>query len=775
MYEYIKNCLFRNKVSFIHLIFIVSIFIIPPVEVSAQEVQSPQDLIAQIIVPYPDSLTRGDVPVYGLACGYDFKEYVLEYGAGRNPHDWILIKRSSHSVVDVDQLSTVNFDLVKTIPGNLGMWETGLSEYEYKSYDVDLPMGEYTLRLRVIGRSGKQIESVVNVQIGRVSLNCEASTIESPDGLAKISIPEHSLYEVAKVFSLTPLNRYPSNLDNINDFKLVSQLYRLQPAGEKFTQKVRLKIKFDKNLEPLSNQISICVFDPKNKVWSPLDSYINKDELYIEAYFEAIPEDFAVYGIFESPELSTLKEYVLDNEEFNVTSPILCENNFENGVEQWQNKHGSKGAYLEVVEQECSSGHCLKISNLPGGGSFAAQAYHRGYDIRRYPFIDFDYKINKDVNINLLVKVDGRWFDIVFTDNEKTYWDLNIEKAGTLDDVQVDGQWHHLRFNLFEMLKKHIEHFRAEEIVFADWDSTGFKQLEFGTTSIGAYYYIDNFRISSDQYFWQLGILDNSSKEFGEIERDSDVHYAVGEPLSHVPRVIRSSLEIVCDVPKNIKNIPYRLSLYFVKNPLSSNNPEGTIAYNNILVKPSSQLLNQDRIDVMIDHLSLGENLFLFNNMDGILELDSISLNPLGTVPWSIDSVSIPEDSEYYFIGEKKYDLNKEIPLNSIQRSKLVIYFNVLDISCDLYLELIPSKGKSASSWLDLKTTQAFMNDIPLKEIVSGNSSEPIIIPISKEIIKEGINYLTLKSVGPFQSLSFEKISLKIRERFFKGDIKQSD
>ncbi len=72
-----------------------------------------------------------------------------------------------------------------------------------------------------------------------------------------------------------------------------------------------------------------------------------------------------------------------------------------------------------------------------------------------------------------------------------------MEKIGKIAGVKADNKWHHTEFNILDMLKGHTNTFIVEEIVMANWDSTGFMKLEFGNNPKGACFYIDNFSIGA--------------------------------------------------------------------------------------------------------------------------------------------------------------------------------------------------------------------------------------------------------------------------------------
>ncbi len=78
------------------------------------------NLRAKITGPDQNEIISGSVPIYGIADGSDFSNYVLEYGSGPNPDSWQQIAQSSTPVTD----------------GSLGSWNT-----------LSLN-GQYTIRLR---------------------------------------------------------------------------------------------------------------------------------------------------------------------------------------------------------------------------------------------------------------------------------------------------------------------------------------------------------------------------------------------------------------------------------------------------------------------------------------------------------------------------------------------------------------------------------------------------------------------------------------------------
>jgi hypothetical protein len=165
------------------------------------------------------------------------------------------------------------------------------------------------------------------------------------------------------------------------------------------------------------------------------------------------------------------------------------------------------GAKLERDTTQRDDGSvCLKLTNQVERGNFAASIRQEAYDAKAYPLIMFDYKMPAGVKINLLAKVNNTWYDLELTDDQKVYWGLNMEKIGKIADIRPDNQWHTVSFNLYKALEQYYKSkinkppdYTVQELIFANWDSTGFMKLELGHNPQGVLYYIDNFSIKGEK------------------------------------------------------------------------------------------------------------------------------------------------------------------------------------------------------------------------------------------------------------------------------------
>ncbi len=254
-----------------------------------------KDLIAKISVPYEDSLVKGWVPVFGLACGKDFKQYILEYGEGKEPAAWMpIITSSSPQSVDVVPDRLISGDT--TIFGNLATWETGLSNYIYGKWSVDLS-GTYTLRLTTANNSGRQEINTVTVEVARVIPNIYGGTAISPDGKIILTVPEQALPDDFEVISISAIDNTTVTINS--GYRLVGHIYEVEPPGEKFTKDVTLEMSYaDTDLGGLDEtKLAIYAYNPLTFNWDYLTTNQDLINNRLTAVLREITEGYAYYAI----------------------------------------------------------------------------------------------------------------------------------------------------------------------------------------------------------------------------------------------------------------------------------------------------------------------------------------------------------------------------------------------------------------------------------------------------------------------------------------------
>ncbi|MCD4779423.1 MAG: hypothetical protein K8S27_02590 [Candidatus Omnitrophica bacterium] len=720
---------------------------------SVQAVEK-KTLICDIKDPASHALVRGDVPVYGRVGGSNFKEYFLEYGAGFAPEKWQVIRHSQVPQMDPTGRSSKNSDLVHTSPGNLGLWRTGLPEFSDDG-PVDLPVGHYTLRLRVVGHAGESVEHKIPVEVGRLALNCMPNTISTKDKKARLVIPEHSLQEAVKVFSLKAVPQSEVMIGGDHSSRLVSPLYRLRPADVAFTLPASFRIAFDPDREGEKQKVGIGYFNVEQKKWDILPTQLDEQSGYYQVFLEQTPSQFAVFGLFEGPLIESTLSESYEKEMSQSIMSVLNANSFQEGLGRWKNKHGLRGATVQLVEDGCEEGLCLSIKNNSVKGNYAAIAYDEIFDAAQYPILEFDYRMGPEVKVDIFLKVGGKWFEILFSDDEKIYWGIQVEKIGSVGDVRKDSLWHHVQLNLLDMLKERTDSFYIEEIVFADWDSTGFKKLEYGSTPAQSVYWIDNFQIRSDRYFWQIGWADESGEEFSPNIGGKDV-FVIGDAFFDFPHIMDKETKIVFEKEQRFNHDRFYIVSFQSLDPLSEAQRENvTLRFNGREVAPQQELTTEKRMDFIVDNIQEGRNELVFQNSSDLIGVDMIAMYPVGRIPWAINAL---DASSHPLVIGNFINRQNNPSQGSFANKDVYVVFDVEDVTRHYKLELWPTTDVyPVKSWLFQKKVDVIVNDQLLAQVPYGLDNEPTEVHIPSNVLRPGLNHLRLLN-DDAASLDFYKI-----------------
>ncbi|MBM4044409.1 MAG: hypothetical protein FJ279_04785 [Planctomycetes bacterium] len=268
-----------------------------PTVVWGQLSQSASDgLTVEISFPTDESLVRGAVPLFGRAFGPEFRSYRVEYGEGREPARWHLLKHSTTMIVeDPFRAGKVKWDPNRGAEGNLATWQTGLKEYRYLlGSDLDLK-GSYTLRLVVDGRDGRSVEDRVVVHVGRVVTGVSGGTVKSTDGKAEVVVAPGSIASSLGVFFLSPTTDVPPP-EGLTAF---SPVYELRPPGVQFASPARVRFFLSETQIPFEDgRLAIYSYDAVDRLWRRVPSRVAAKERTVEASVEAISQYVAYYGVF---------------------------------------------------------------------------------------------------------------------------------------------------------------------------------------------------------------------------------------------------------------------------------------------------------------------------------------------------------------------------------------------------------------------------------------------------------------------------------------------
>lgn len=469
-------------------------------------------LIASIIAPWPDSLLRSDIPIYGVASGKEFSRYRVEYGEGTNPATWQIIEESDkpqEKAPDFRDISWMQGDL--DLRGNLATWNTGLKNWIHLPWhpqeDTTDLNGIYTLRLTVFGKNGEKAEDRITVEVGRAIAQCLPGTAVSPDKRVIMRFPEQALAHPFRVYTILPLAEVGEQTPHLcKGCEYVGQVYRIREPGDRFIKDVSLEFTLSKTDEKGSHteNIGIGRYDTVKNEWVMLKTTFDKDaSAYITTLTE-LPSPKAIYALIYKPAeiLSSISQHASE-----VSTPaakperpgVLVEDTFENDLGTFKERDRVVGATLVRDKQATPDGsYCLKFDNRNFGGNFSSTVLDKPFDIRQYGTMTFDYRIGPGTKVDFFLKVNGRWYNLRFTGDPTDFKnrDVNIANLGSIEGVIADNKWHTASVDLRYLLRQQTRHTQVDEIVMANWDVGGYMKLEFGRNHRGAMYYIDNFRIT---------------------------------------------------------------------------------------------------------------------------------------------------------------------------------------------------------------------------------------------------------------------------------------
>ncbi len=547
-----------------------------------------RSLIAKIDVPVSGALVRAQVPIFGIACGRNFKKYFIEYAKQDTPNEWVKIEESTISKADKTQIQDLAIG-DETLHGNLATWDTGLKEYYYYDTDVDLS-GSYILRLTVFDEKGNKAADEVNVDIGTIVSFVYGGMVASPDEKVRLTFEEHSLKTPFMLFNIkeAPAS-FPKSLVEKEGYKSASSIYEIEPEGINFGRPASLAMSY--NLDRVKNdaRIAIYAYDSDLRTWECLPGARDKKGRVLIAKLAGTKRLYAYYVIFERlKDIEAPRLYDLSKEtRFNImdisgeAEPGQRIKIYVNGKEAGEAASDKKTGVFKLSQALLDFGRnkiTARAVDEFGDVSLASNIVtvnslikspkritkpllppelrpcrdifefgNTPYNAEKYPIVSFDYKISQDVKINFLVKAGKRWYDVQFTDDPKTYERINMVKIGKIDNVIRDNEWHHAGFNLYNMLKRYTGNKVIERMIMANYDVTGFMKLCYGRNPEGAVFYIDNFAVSKSrqkaapreksQTSWEIGDNDNSNDEFLYEKEVGDDYYA-GGPIEDFERAV---------------------------------------------------------------------------------------------------------------------------------------------------------------------------------------------------------------------------------------------
>lgn len=476
------------------------------------ETNAQASLTAKMFTPWSQSLLRSDIPIFGTAKGSSFARYRVEYGHGSKPDSWQTIFESDQpqeSTADFNDLSWMQGDI--DIRGNLATWNTGLKEWVHlpwhPSEDPTDLNGLYTLRLTVFGKDGQQAEDQMPVEVGRVVAQSLPGMAQSPDRRVAMRFPEQALTHPFRVYTILPTTEVGEETPKACDgCELLGPVYRIREPGDRFIKDVALE--FTLKPEDLGGRktenVGIVRYDVEKQQWLWLDSVFDKPSNLFRTTLAELPATKALYALAYQKGEARSKAPPPTSPPPTMLKPLrpglLVENDFETGLGTFKPRDRFVGAVLTRDKEATKDGsYALKFSHENFGGNFSATVLDKPFDAREHNILSFDYRIKPGVKIDFYLKVNGRWYRLIFTGDPFDFRnrDVNIGSFGWIEGVIADDQWHTAGVDLYYFLSQQTRHTRVEEIIMADWRATGYRKLDFGSNAREAVYYLDNFHIAS--------------------------------------------------------------------------------------------------------------------------------------------------------------------------------------------------------------------------------------------------------------------------------------
>ena len=285
---------------------------------SAQGGAADEGPVAIVSFPYEDALVRANVPVFGLAYGGTFESYKLEFGQGNDPQEWTRFQEST-SPQSSDPFAEKKVKWNKdwgTETGNLGTWQTGLTEYPYGQRWEHNLLGPYTLRLTVTDKHGHEAQHSVHVIVGRVVRNDIGGAVESPDGISRLEVGKDSITTAFVLVSLLPSSE-PKPPKGIIP---IGTAYEFQPPGLEFITPALLRFKFSTHevdaAGAVPDKLIICSYDPVGEEWEPLPTKVDPAKNEATSQVSRVQKYLSYYGLFadvqppEAPVLAQLPSSV---------------------------------------------------------------------------------------------------------------------------------------------------------------------------------------------------------------------------------------------------------------------------------------------------------------------------------------------------------------------------------------------------------------------------------------------------------------------------------
>ena len=479
-------------------------------------------LIANIRLPWKESLVNATVPIFGDALGVDFSHYtlgIINLNSGALNSAEVKIAESKEPKFLTGR--ALNFSGKATVTGNLASFNAGTNfGYKYERGKIKAQQaynGLYRLVLTVYDTRGNARTDTRDIIIGRLISNTAEQFVESADNRAAIIVGPYSITEGFTMCSLIDAASFAGADRTVFNtppgFTPISPIYEARPRGLGFDRPALLKIMADGgNLTPAS--CSLFQYT-RGAGWSMLDTACGPDgELSApiagfnaksKTFFAAFKGDTAKFKTEKPDMFISIKPAVIKAPPIIVKSPshpFLTQCDFENGHSILTPRSLRNNTEISFDDKVKAGGrYSLKITNKITPSDCAVNIYPAPYDAAEFPLLSFDYNCPPTVEINIMIKALGRFYEIPLS--SPTAGSAIGHKCLPAQNFIRDSNWHNLTINIFELVKNVTAELKEDspliidEIFFCDFDYEGWAEVADGRNPPGASFNIDNLRITS--------------------------------------------------------------------------------------------------------------------------------------------------------------------------------------------------------------------------------------------------------------------------------------
>ncbi|RYX84701.1 hypothetical protein EON83_08680 [bacterium] len=153
--------------------------------------------------------------------------------------------------------------------------------------------------------------------------------------------------------------------------------------------------------------------------------------------------------------------------------------------------YAQNGAVAAPVKVE-KDGNAVKMTSL-AGGSFGVKLNVPPFDVDQLTRLSFDFTATPDAKVNLFLRVNGRYYAVLFTGPKKV-------RAGTtiIYDARTTKLSGHIDIPLRAAIRAQVPteaSLRLDEILVGNWDNDGYMMAGIGGNGPGASWTLSNFKI----------------------------------------------------------------------------------------------------------------------------------------------------------------------------------------------------------------------------------------------------------------------------------------